>query len=97
MKTCKFVSSVVIIVSLLGSTIAASAQAGGAQGPAAATASGSEVRAGEKGLDAKPGVTTDAATAQKEKLDESQYTVGDKTGRGPAEKPDAVQAAPAGR
>ena len=93
----KVLSSALVAVSLIGSTVAASAQAGGAQGPAAATVPGSTVTTGERGINAQPGVTTGSATTRREVQDESQYTIGDKTRRGAGEKPDAVEAAPAGR
>jgi hypothetical protein len=94
----KLISSALVAVSLLGSTIAASAQAGGAEGVGAATVPGSDVRAGERHMNAEPNVTTgSAATRSREIQDESQYTIGDKKGRGPGEKPGGEEVAPAGR
>ena len=46
----------------------------------------------------QPGVTAgSAATRSNEIRDESQYTIGDKKGLGPGEKPGGEEVAPAGR
>jgi hypothetical protein len=96
---CKLISSALVVASLLSSTLAASAQAGGAAGVGAATVPGSDVRAGEQGRsNMQPGVTAgSAATRSNEIRDESQYTIGDKKGPGPGEKPGGEEVAPAGR
>ena len=93
----KIVVSAVVAFSLIGSIVTASAQAGGANGAGAATAPGSDVKAGEQDRPSTTGAPNGPATTGKEIRDESQYTIGDKKGRGPGEKPDAVEAAPAGR
>jgi hypothetical protein len=89
----KMVSAAFIAASLLGSTLAASAQAGGAEGPAAATVPGPDVRAGEQGrMNVQPGVTTGSAGSRSNDIrSESQYTIGNRGG-----KPSAEEAAPAG-
>jgi hypothetical protein len=88
----KIASAALIAASLVGSTLAASAQAGGAAGPAAATVPGPDVRAGEQGrMNMQPGMTTGSATRSNEVRSESQYTIGNR-----GEKPSAEEAAPAG-
>jgi hypothetical protein len=90
--------SALVLASLFGSTLAASAQAGGAEGVGAATIPGREVRVGEQGRpNMQPGVTTGSAGARSNAMQsESQYTIGEKEGRGSREKPDASEVAPAG-
>jgi hypothetical protein len=94
----KLAYSALVVASLFGSTLAASAQAGGGEGAGAATVPGREVRAGEQGRsNMQSGVTTgSAATRSNAMRSESQYTIGDKQGRGPGDKPDASEVAPAG-
>jgi hypothetical protein len=94
----KLACSVLLFASLLGSTLAASAQVGGADGAGAASIPGREVRAGEQGhSNMQPNGTTGAAAVRSNAMrSESEYTIGDKQGRGPGDKPDASEVAPAG-
>jgi len=96
----KLAYSALVTASLLGSTLAASAQAGGGEGAGAATIPGKEVTAGEQTGRSKvqPDVATgSAATRSNAMRSESEYTIGEKKGRGPGDKPDASEVAPAGR
>jgi hypothetical protein len=96
MMRSKLAYSALLAVSLFGSTLTASAQTGAGDGAGAAAIPGREVRAGEQRSNVQPEETTGSAARSNAMQSESQYTIGEKQGRGPGDKPDASEVAPAG-